>query len=246
MWRSVRQTPQVSTRTATWPGPGSGSGASAPAGEPGCQGVAASQRHLDRPRQEPREKRPTVPRPPPGQARGQHRREVGDAGERPDEDRYLPDQPVVAESEQHRLLDLPPTEPPTPDHTLDSVAVELRRVGDVLGEVQRVLLDGDRLVVARLGQLEAYDVRSGALELQRPLPPGYSLADVSRGIALLQHKGTILLLRLEDGRAYTLQPGRGPVFGEIEAPGLYYSYATREGRGRLVFVPRSEIERRLG
>jgi hypothetical protein len=115
-----------------------------------------------------------------------------------------------------------------------------------LGEVQRVLLDGDRLVVARLGQLEAYDVRSGALELQRPLPPGYSLADVSRGIALLQHRGTILLLRLEDGRAYTLQPGRGRVLAEIEAPGLYYSYATREGRGRLVFVPRSEVERRLG
>jgi hypothetical protein len=115
-----------------------------------------------------------------------------------------------------------------------------------LGEVQRVLLNRDRLVVARSGQLEAYDVRSGALELQRPLPPGYSLADVSRGIALLQHKRTILLLRLDDGRTYTLQPGRGPVFAEIEAPGLYYSYATREGRGRLVFVPRPEIERRLG
>ena len=109
-----------------------------------------------------------------------------------------------------------------------------------LGDVQRVLLDGDRLVVARSGQLEAYDVRTGAQELQRPLQPGYSLADVSRGIALLQHRGTIMLLRLADGRTYTLQPGRGRVLGEIEAPGLYYSYATPQGGGRLVFVPRSD------
>ena len=115
-----------------------------------------------------------------------------------------------------------------------------------LGDVQRVLLDGDRLVVARSGQLEAYDVRTGAQELQRPLQPGYSLADVSRGIALLQHRGTIMLLRLADGRTYTLQPGRGRVLGEIEAPGLYYSYATPQGGGRLVFVPRSELQRRLG
>ena len=114
-----------------------------------------------------------------------------------------------------------------------------------LGKVERVLLDGDRLVVARSGQVEAYDVRNGALELQRPLPPGYSLADVNRGIVLLQHKGTLLLLRLEDGRTYTLQPGRGHVSAELEAPGLYYSYATPQGGGRLVFVPRSEVERRL-
>jgi Tol biopolymer transport system component len=114
-----------------------------------------------------------------------------------------------------------------------------------LGKVERMLLEGDRLVVARSGQVEAYDVRNGALELQRPLPPGYSLADVSRGIVLLQHKGTLLLLRPEDGRTYLLQPGRGHVSGELEAPGLYYSYATPQGGGRLVFIPRSELERRL-
>ena len=108
-----------------------------------------------------------------------------------------------------------------------------------------MLLDGDRLVVARSGQVEAYNLRNGALELQRPLPPGYFLADVSRGIVLLQHKGTLLLLKLENGRTYTLQPGRGHVSAELEAPGLYYSYATPQGGGQLVFVPRSELERRL-
>ena len=115
-----------------------------------------------------------------------------------------------------------------------------------LGEVQTVLLDGDRLVAVRSGQLEAYDVRSGSLELQRRLPAGYVLTDVSAGIALLRHKRTILLLRLEDGRSFTFVPGRGRVLAEIEPIGLYYSYATPDGRGRLAFLARSEVERRLG
>lgn len=114
-----------------------------------------------------------------------------------------------------------------------------------IGEVDAALLDGNRIVVVRAGQLEAYDVRSGALELQRPLPAGYALTDVSRGIALLRHKRTILLLRLDDGRSLTFEPGRGRVSAEIEPTGLYYSYATTGGGGRLQLVPRSALERRL-
>ncbi len=114
-----------------------------------------------------------------------------------------------------------------------------------LGEANTALLDGDRLVVFRSGQLEAYNVRTGALELRRPLPGGYILADVSRGIALLQHKRTILLLRLGDGRSFSLEPGRGHVSAEIEPAGLYYSYTTTAGRGRLQFVPLFELERQL-
>ena len=114
-----------------------------------------------------------------------------------------------------------------------------------LGEVQQALLDGKRLIVVRNGELEAYDVRSGALELQRPLPTGYYLADVTRGIALLRQKKTILLLRLEDGRSFSLEPVRGPVLAEIEPTGLYYAYTTANGHGRLQLVPRSELERQL-
>jgi Tol biopolymer transport system component len=115
-----------------------------------------------------------------------------------------------------------------------------------LGEVKVALLDGGRLVVERSGQLEAYDVLSGALEVQRPLPAGYSLADVSRGVALLRHKRTILVLRLGDARSFSLEPGRGHVSAEIEPIGLYYSYTTWAGHGRLQLVPFGELERRIG
>lgn len=113
-------------------------------------------------------------------------------------------------------------------------------------EVKAARLDGGRLVVARLGVLEVYDAATGAGLLQRPLPAGYALTDVDGGIALLRHGGTILLLRLDDGKSMTLAPGRDPLLADLEPPGLYYSYATADGRGRLVFVPRSELERQLG
>jgi hypothetical protein len=136
-----------------------------------------------------------------------------------------------------------------PDALAPNIVVLDENCADVrvfrLGEVQQALLDGKRLIVVRNGELEAYDVRSGALELQRPLPAGYYLADVSRGIALLRQKKTILLLRLKDGRSFTIEPTRGPVSAEIEPIGLYYSYATADGHGRLQLVPRSELERRL-
>jgi Tol biopolymer transport system component len=114
------------------------------------------------------------------------------------------------------------------------------------GEVDAARLDGERLVVARSGVLEVYDVPTGAGSLQRPLPAGYQLTDVNGGIAVLRKKDTIRLLRLTDGRSFELTPGAGPVFADLEQPGLYYSYATGHGDGRLVFVPRSELLRRLG
>ncbi len=114
------------------------------------------------------------------------------------------------------------------------------------GEVSAARLDGGRLVVQRAGVLEAYDVATGAGELQRPLPTGYDLADVDGGIAVLLKDDTIMLLRLADGRSLTLAPGRGPALAELEPPGLYYSYATADGGGRVVFLPRAEVLRRLG
>jgi Tol biopolymer transport system component len=110
-------------------------------------------------------------------------------------------------------------------------------------EVDRAVLDGARLVVARGGVLEVYDARSGRAELQRPLPHGYRLTDVDGGVAVLVSGAKIVLLRLADGRSSRLAPGRGPVSAELEPPGLYYSYATAGGGGRVVFVPRSELFR---
>jgi hypothetical protein len=39
---------------------------------------------------------------------------------------------------------------------------------------------------------------------------------------------------------------RLPVIGDLEAPGLYYSYGTKDGGGQVVFMPRAEILQKLG
>jgi hypothetical protein len=36
------------------------------------------------------------------------------------------------------------------------------------------------------------------------------------------------------------------VSAELEESGLYYAYATADGGGRVVFLPRSEVSSRLG
>ena len=112
-------------------------------------------------------------------------------------------------------------------------------------DVNAARLDGGRLVVWRFGALEEYDVATGARLLARLLPAGYRLADVDGGIAALTSTGGVELLRLDDGRSLTL-PGGDPALADLEPPGLYYSYATAGGGGRVVFVPRAEILRRLG
>jgi hypothetical protein len=113
-------------------------------------------------------------------------------------------------------------------------------------EVRAARLDGDHLVVASESALEVYNVMTGFGELQRELPTGYELTDVDGGIAVLRRKDTVMLLRLNDGRSFTLTPGDGPVLADLEEPGLYYSYTTEEGTGRVAFLPRSEVVRRLG
>jgi Tol biopolymer transport system component len=113
-------------------------------------------------------------------------------------------------------------------------------------EVKAARLDGGHLIVARSGVLQVYDAASGAALQQRPLPAGYSLTDVDGGIVVLQHHETITLMRLEDGRSLTLAPGRGPVLADLEPAGLYYSYVTDEGGGRVVFVPRSNLLQAMG
>ena len=86
---------------------------------------------------------------------------------------------------------------------------------------------------------------SGAGLLQRPLPTGYELEDVDGGIAVLRRAADVMVLRLADGHSFTLSPGLEPVKADLESLGLYSSYATADGEGRVVFLPRSEILRRL-
>ena len=112
-------------------------------------------------------------------------------------------------------------------------------------DVSAARLDGGRLVVWRFGMLQEYDVATGARLLSRLMPAGYRLADVDGGIAALTSPDSVELLRLDDGRSFTL-PGGEPTLADLEPSGLYYSYATADGGGRVVFVPRADIVRRLG
>jgi len=77
------------------------------------------------------------------------------------------------------------------------------------------------------------------------MPSGFRLADVDGGIAVLRSTDTVRLLRLDDGRSLTLAAGGEPALADLEPPGLYYSYATSDGGGRVVFVPRAEIVRQF-
>jgi hypothetical protein len=113
-------------------------------------------------------------------------------------------------------------------------------------DVSASRLDGGRLVVARSGMLEVYDLAFGVRQLSRPLPQAYQLEDVDGGIAVLSVPRGIMLLRLEDGRSFTLAPGKPPRLADLEAPGLYYAYATAGGEGRVVFMPRADLVRQLG
>jgi Tol biopolymer transport system component len=113
-------------------------------------------------------------------------------------------------------------------------------------EIKAARLDGNRLVVASSSVLEVYDITTGMGELQRALPGGYALTDVDSGIAVLKREDRVMVMRLDDGRSFTLSPGKSPVLAELEEPGLYYSYATEDGSGRVVLLPRAEVVRRLG
>jgi hypothetical protein len=39
---------------------------------------------------------------------------------------------------------------------------------------------------------------------------------------------------------------RAPRFADLEDSGPYYSYAITGGDGRVVFLPRADVERKLG
>jgi Tol biopolymer transport system component len=109
-------------------------------------------------------------------------------------------------------------------------------------EIRAARLDGGRLVVSRAGVVEVYDVATGAGLLQRPVPARFQLVDVDGGTAVLVRDNVAMLLRLQDGRSRTLTPGRGPVFADLEPAGLFYSYRTPSGGGRVAFLPRAEAE----
>jgi Tol biopolymer transport system component len=128
---------------------------------------------------------------------------------------------------------------------VDQQGTIVRSISFTPADVSAARLDGKRLVVWRFGALEVYDVATGSRVSTRPMPTGYRLADADGGIAVLLRAGAVMLLRLDDGRSYTLAPGGEPALADLEGPGLYYSYATGDGGGRVAFLPRAQVLRRL-
>lgn len=129
---------------------------------------------------------------------------------------------------------------------IDEQGRVVRTFGFAPADVSAARFDGTRLIVARSSTLESYDVSTGSRSASQPLPTGYQLADADGGIAVLRQADAILLLGLDNGRSLTITPGKAPVLADLETPGLYYSYATAAGEGRVVFVPRATLDQQLG
>jgi hypothetical protein len=123
---------------------------------------------------------------------------------------------------------------------LDERGALVREFRFTPADVSLARLDGARLVISRRDVIEVYDGVSGADELTHPRPAGYRLVDVDGGIAVLLRDNTVMLLDLRDGRSRTVALGSGPVFADLEPPGLYYSHRVGQG-GRAVFLPRAEL-----
>ena len=119
--------------------------------------------------------------------------------------------------------------------------------------IEGVRLDAARLVVLRRAMLEVYDAASGRLTRRLPTRLGPSgdlrLEDVDGGVAVYVAGLTIHLLRLSDGRdvALRLEDEGSEAHAQLEPAGLFYAYdqAWTTKPGRLGFVPRREVERRL-
>jgi Tol biopolymer transport system component len=131
----------------------------------------------------------------------------------------------------------------------------------VYGSESRFALADDRLVVAGGRRLDIYDIRSGRLEGSTPLDGATSSVSTADGLVALVQGREVRVRRLRDGDEFSIRVGgslakgvfRGLdverwIHADLTAAGLVYSYNVRTGAkpGHVVFVPRTELERRLG
>ena len=115
-------------------------------------------------------------------------------------------------------------------------------------------LDGDTLVVKVRNAVERYRARDGALVKHTALPANLERATLhgaSAGLAAVGMGGKVHVVRLSDGKRAVFSAARsrapGIVAAELEATGLFYAYNVRSttSAGRVTFVPRAEIFRKL-
>jgi Tol biopolymer transport system component len=114
-----------------------------------------------------------------------------------------------------------------------------------------VVLDGPRLIVLRSARLTVLDLRSGrrtgSWPVRRGFGPAAEIEDATRGLVAYVVGAAVHILRLSDGREIVIDNPNAtePVFARFVPSGLFYSFNKSYDRrpGRLVYVPRIELER---
>jgi len=112
-------------------------------------------------------------------------------------------------------------------------------------------MQGTQVVTLHGTTMQVWDASSGHLNGSVTLPAGAGaplLRDVQNGLAVYLRGRAVHVVRLADSKqAAFVVPGRRAVDAQIEAPGLFYAYNATGGssRGRVVFVPWADLQRKL-
>ena len=117
------------------------------------------------------------------------------------------------------------------------------------GPVRDARLQGRQVAVLTDGAIAVLDLGTGTTLhtwSRRGSPTIARLEDLHAGVVVAVGGHTISLLRVADGKRATLvAPGRGVVRGQLEAPGLFYSWTDRDGSARLQFVSTASLRTRF-
>ena len=112
-------------------------------------------------------------------------------------------------------------------------------------------MQGTQVVTLHGTTMQVWDASSGHLNGSVTLPAGAGaplLRDVQNGVAVYLRGRAVHVVRLADSKqAAFVVPGRRVVDAQIEASGLFYAYDATRGstRGRVVFVPWADVQKKL-
>ena len=158
------------------------------------------------------------------------------------------------------------------DHALPAVWVDGGRIlvqqsdtqltiysagGSVLKQITAVpsttftntVLQGSQLLTSRSNNtLALYNAHTGAfVKTVRVKGNDVELRDLQSGLAVYLDYNHLHVVRLADGKRFTLTLSENLVDARIEAAGLYYAYNVGKGayRGRVAFVPFAKVVKKL-
>jgi hypothetical protein len=112
-------------------------------------------------------------------------------------------------------------------------------------------MQGSQVVTLRGTTMQLWDASSGHLNGSVTVPAGSGkpvIRDLQNGVVVYLQGRSVRIVRLADSKqAAFVVPGRRAVDAQIEAPGLFYAFNTTSGssRGRVVFVPWAELQKKL-